>query len=50
MTNQITPSAAAARENARTADGQFDVQPHSEAELELTDAPAPDPMIWLRKT
>lgn len=49
MTRQIAPSAATARENARTAAGQFGVQPRSEAELELAESPALDPMTWLPK-
>lgn len=42
MTNTITRASAAARENARSADGKFGVQPAAEADLDL-DAGVTDP-------
>lgn len=47
MTDIISTSAAAARENARTVTGQFGEQQHSAPELELDDLrPTLDPVQW----
>lgn len=43
MTSHISPTAATAREAARSTDGKFGTQPQAEAEIELTaGTPGPE--------